>query len=78
MPATASPEVVFLFEDEVREAARRLAALREMRSRGDDDAFSHAIVSALNVCMAALAGAERDDVCILLTRKAALGVKDDA
>jgi hypothetical protein len=75
MPTTANPEVVFLFEDEVREAARRLAALREMRSRGDDDAVSYAIVSALNVCTAALAGAERDDVVLLLARKADLGLR---
>lgn len=75
MPAIATPEIIFLFEDEVREAGRRLAALRALRAHGvDEEAIGEAMVSALNVCMAALAGAERDDACVMLVRKPDLGL----
>lgn len=75
MPAIATPEVIFLFEDEVREAGRRLAALRALRADGSDEAaVGAAMVTALNVCMAALAGAELDNACLLMVRKPALGL----
>lgn len=75
MPAIATPEVLFLFEDEVREAGRRLAALRALRADGaDEDAVGAAMVAALNVCMAALAGAERDEACLMMVRKPDLGL----
>lgn len=76
MPATATPEMVFLFEDEVREAGRRLDAVRALRADcTDEDAVGDAICAALNACMAALAGAEKDDACLLLTSKLALGLR---
>ena len=75
MPAIASPEILFLFEDEVREAGRRLATLRAMREGAtDDDAIGEAMVAALNVCMATLAGAERDEVVLMMVRKVDMGL----
>ncbi len=76
MPAIANPKVLFLFEDEVREAGRRLATLRALRASEstDDDAICEAMVAALNVCMAALAGAENGDACLLMVRKTDLGL----
>lgn len=75
MPARSNPEVLFLFEDEIREAGRRLATLRAMRADdAEEDAIGEAMCAALNVCMAALAGAERDDACLLLVRKHDLGL----
>ena len=75
MTAIATPEILFLFEDEVREAGRRLARARDLRlSKGPDDEISTALVDAIEACMAALAGTERDDVAILLARKPDLGL----
>ncbi len=74
MNATADMHIVFLFEDEIREAARRIATLRALRAANtDDDAIVEAMVAALNVCMAALAGAEDDAACLLMVRKPDLG-----
>ena len=58
MTAIATPEVLFLFDDEIREAARRLATLRAMRNavtEHTDDQIERAICDAINVCMVALA-----------------------
>ena len=76
MPAQSNPHLIFLFEDEVREAGRRLATLRALRAAPvpDDDAIGAAIVDAMNVCMAALAGAELDDSSLLLVRKPDMGL----
>lgn len=75
MPAIATPEIIFLFEDEVRAAARLLAALRPLRANCDDEeVVGVAMAAALNACMAALAGAERDDACVMLARKPDLGL----
>ena len=75
MPAKATPELVILFDDEVREAGRRLERIRALRAQDDpdDDAIGEAMADALHACMVALAGAERDDACLLLASKAALG-----
>jgi uncharacterized protein (UPF0371 family) len=77
MTAITTPTVIFLFEDEVRQAARQLATLRAMRSattEHSDDEIEQAICDAINVCMAALAGAEQDDACVMLARKPDLGL----
>lgn len=49
MPSIANPEILFLFEDEIREAARRLAVLRPQRIGDDDEAIAKAMTDALNV-----------------------------
>ncbi len=76
MPSIANPEILFLFEDEIREAARRLAVLRPQRIGDDDEAIAKAMTDALNVCMAALAGAENDSAVLMLARKPDLGLKE--
>ena len=78
MTATAEIHVVFLFEDEVHEAGRRLATLRALRTDNtDEDAIGKAMIAALNVCMGALAGAEDDAACLLMVRKPDLGLTTD-
>lgn len=59
MPAKATPELVILFDDEVREAGRRLERIRALRAQDDpdDDAIGEAMADALHACMVALAGA---------------------
>lgn len=75
MTSVATPIIVFLFADEVRLAAQALAAVRAIDRDDPDqqDALSAAIINALNVCFAALDGAEREDRSLMLTSKATLG-----
>jgi len=82
MPSSATTVVVMLFEDEVREAVRRLATLRTLLTKVDAtglhavtvDEIANALRDAMQVCTAAFAGAERDDAYLVLVRKADLGM----
>lgn len=65
MTAKVAYNVVILFEDEVRAAARLMAGLfAEERSLSADEA-----IAIIKACHCALQGAEVDDALLLLGRK---------
>jgi hypothetical protein len=70
MTHQANYRMVVLFEDEVREAARALAAYRALPDDADDEAFE-AASKAFRLCTVALLGAEDDAAALVLSRKPA-------
>ena len=70
MSSTSTFNLVCLFEDEMRVAARALAELRrvEANEASTTDEFEKAMVNVINACGAALLGAEADDAVLVLTR----------
>lgn len=76
MPMQSTPRLIVLFDDELRDAARRVHAAAQLRRSADvdDDAASQAIVDALHACIVALDGAEDDGAVLVLATKAAMGV----
>jgi hypothetical protein len=70
MAASASYEIVILFEDEIRLAAKALADLECAEDASDED-YERAGSNALKACFAALSGAHKPGVVLVLGRKPA-------
>lgn len=80
MPNEAQMKVIVLWEHEVRTAAKACAAAVAAGDRVENDksdaakeAFSLAMIHALNACLGALAGAEEDGNALTLSRMPPIG-----
>ena len=69
MSNRASMEIVVLFEDEVRLAAKAVAAFVALDEDAPDAEHHRASQNLLNACMVALAGADADDAVLVLGKK---------
>lgn len=70
MSSASTFNLVCLFEDEMRVAARALSELRrvEANEASTSDELEKALVNVLNACGAALFGADAEDAVLVLTR----------
>lgn len=66
MSAKAEYKLIVLFDDEIRKAARLLDEFEAANKAGDDDRAAHLVAEALHACLIALAGAGKEDNCILV------------
>ena len=73
MPGAAKYNLLILFEDEIRAAAKLLAQAHKMYADdpGNEDANNRAMIDAICACAVALQGADDDSASILLTNKPA-------
>lgn len=74
MADKANFNLVILWEDELRNAAKACAELRRLDADPDADkeAVNTAIINVLNACSAALYKAEEDDACFIISTPSAL------
>lgn len=63
-------EIVMLFEDEIRTAARAILRFAEMRQNGSDEAaVAAALADAIKASSCALQGAESENHVLIMVRK---------
>lgn len=71
MSAGAKMDCVVLFEDEIRIAAKAIEHACDLKD-ASDQARQDAWSEAMEACMVALAGAERDDAALMMASRASL------
>lgn len=69
MSAKATHKICILFDDEIRIAAKAVAALRDLPDDSAEDVIAAHLGAAFDACNAALYGADHDDYVLLLGRK---------